>query len=119
MTLRTEVPPPSPDITSVMLTPCFLKKPLAIAIANVPPDGSALYWVTTTSSAPADAVAARYTAARTVPIILDIALAPALVLSSRIIPDACSYYAAREIGVSNARICSVAAILPPCSGPQR
>src|SRR5258708_18893110 len=51
MTLRTELPPPSPDITSVISTPAVLKKPRSMATPNGAPEGSALYWVTTMSAA--------------------------------------------------------------------
>src|SRR6516164_7448239 len=44
MALRTDVPPPAPEITPVMSMPACLKKSLSIATANAAPEGSALYW---------------------------------------------------------------------------
>src|SRR6516164_7065842 len=55
MALRTDVPPPAPEITPVTSMPACLKKPLSIATATAAPEGSALYWVTRTSSAAAGA----------------------------------------------------------------
>src|SRR6516164_8334668 len=51
MALRTELPPPAPEIMPVMSRPCFWKKPFSNAMPYGAPEGSFLYWVTRRSAA--------------------------------------------------------------------
>src|ERR1041385_9031728 len=57
MALRTEAPPPAPEMMPVMLMPALAKKPLASATPYGAPEGSARYCVTSRSSAAAGAAA--------------------------------------------------------------